>query len=214
MCAARTPTQAPPCARRHDPASGALSLLKGTTPRSPRPRYNVPLLVVGGGGYTLRNVARCWAYETGRLMGAARGRLGLLRVACVPGCRATADCTPPRVSLPCLPPLPHWCTPSLPRPGIDLPDDLPESTLSEFNYFQDTQKLRIAVRAVRAGARSWGLGGRHLVVRTRRQAAARARQHPNELPLTCKSPPLRYLNRCRTWRTATRRRSSRRRWSG
>jgi histone deacetylase 1/2 len=24
----------------------------------------VPLLVVGGGGYTLRNVARCWAYET------------------------------------------------------------------------------------------------------------------------------------------------------
>ncbi len=32
-------------------------------------RYKVPLLVVGGGGYTLRNVARCWAYETGRLMG-------------------------------------------------------------------------------------------------------------------------------------------------
>lgn len=27
------------------------------------------MLVVGGGGYTLRNVARCWAYETGRLMG-------------------------------------------------------------------------------------------------------------------------------------------------
>ena len=32
-------------------------------------RYNVPMLVVGGGGYTLRNVARCWTYETGRLMG-------------------------------------------------------------------------------------------------------------------------------------------------
>jgi len=32
-------------------------------------RYRVPLLVVGGGGYTLRNVARCWCYETGRLMG-------------------------------------------------------------------------------------------------------------------------------------------------
>jgi histone deacetylase 1/2 len=29
----------------------------------------VPTLVVGGGGYTLRNVARCWCYETGRLMG-------------------------------------------------------------------------------------------------------------------------------------------------
>lgn len=23
-----------------------------------------PLLVLGGGGYTLRNVARCWTYET------------------------------------------------------------------------------------------------------------------------------------------------------
>eukprot|EP00775_Hariotina_reticulata_P005430 gene5430-5663_t len=32
-------------------------------------KYRVPLLVVGGGGYTLRNVARCWCYETGRLMG-------------------------------------------------------------------------------------------------------------------------------------------------
>jgi histone deacetylase 1/2 len=27
------------------------------------------MLVLGGGGYTLRNVARCWCYETGRLMG-------------------------------------------------------------------------------------------------------------------------------------------------
>lgn len=29
---------------------------------------NVPLLVVGGGGYTLRNVARCWTYETSLLV--------------------------------------------------------------------------------------------------------------------------------------------------
>jgi acetoin utilization deacetylase AcuC-like enzyme len=26
--------------------------------------FNVPTLVVGGGGYTLRNVPRCWTYET------------------------------------------------------------------------------------------------------------------------------------------------------
>ncbi|GFQ08183.1 histone deacetylase 6 [Phtheirospermum japonicum] len=26
--------------------------------------FNVPLMVLGGGGYTLRNVARCWCYET------------------------------------------------------------------------------------------------------------------------------------------------------
>ena len=28
-------------------------------------QFNLPLLVLGGGGYTIRNVARCWAYETG-----------------------------------------------------------------------------------------------------------------------------------------------------
>ncbi len=30
--------------------------------------YNVPTLVLGGGGYTMRNVARCWAYETSILL--------------------------------------------------------------------------------------------------------------------------------------------------
>ena len=29
---------------------------------------NLPLLVLGGGGYTLRNVARCWTYETSLLL--------------------------------------------------------------------------------------------------------------------------------------------------
>lgn len=56
------------------------------------------MLVLGGGGYTLRNVARCWCYETGRLM------------------------------------------------GVDLPDNIPESALNEYNYYLDTQRLRIAVR--------------------------------------------------------------------
>eukprot|EP00635_Sarcinochrysidales_sp_CCMP3193_P007047 CAMPEP_0118898298 /NCGR_PEP_ID=MMETSP1166-20130328/5343_1 /TAXON_ID=1104430 /ORGANISM="Chrysoreinhardia sp, Strain CCMP3193" /LENGTH=702 /DNA_ID=CAMNT_0006837395 /DNA_START=24 /DNA_END=2132 /DNA_ORIENTATION=- len=32
-------------------------------------KYAVPLLVLGGGGYTIRNVARCWAYETSVLLG-------------------------------------------------------------------------------------------------------------------------------------------------
>lgn len=27
------------------------------------------MLVLGGGGYTISNVARCWAYETGRIVG-------------------------------------------------------------------------------------------------------------------------------------------------
>ena len=57
-------------------------------------RFKVPLLVLGGGGYTLRNVARCWTFETGRLL------------------------------------------------GEDLPDELPEEALKQFNYFMDTLKLR------------------------------------------------------------------------
>jgi len=60
-------------------------------------KYQVPMMVLGGGGYTLRNVARCWTYETGRLM------------------------------------------------GIDLPDELPEAALQEYNYYLDTQCLRISV---------------------------------------------------------------------
>ncbi|EDQ91012.1 uncharacterized protein MONBRDRAFT_15424 [Monosiga brevicollis MX1] len=30
--------------------------------------FNLPLLVLGGGGYTIRNVARCWTHETGILL--------------------------------------------------------------------------------------------------------------------------------------------------
>nr|BAF37798.1 hypothetical protein [Ipomoea trifida] len=31
-------------------------------------KFNIPLLVTGGGGYTKENVARCWTYETGILL--------------------------------------------------------------------------------------------------------------------------------------------------
>jgi histone deacetylase 1/2 len=31
--------------------------------------FGLPLLVLGGGGYTIRNVARCWTYETSLLLG-------------------------------------------------------------------------------------------------------------------------------------------------
>jgi histone deacetylase 1/2 len=32
-------------------------------------KYNLPLLIVGGGGYTIRNVSRCWTYETSVALG-------------------------------------------------------------------------------------------------------------------------------------------------
>lgn len=31
--------------------------------------FHLPMLVVGGGGYTMRNVSRTWAFETGKLVG-------------------------------------------------------------------------------------------------------------------------------------------------
>lgn len=31
--------------------------------------FGIPTLVLGGGGYTMRNVSRCWAYETSLLVG-------------------------------------------------------------------------------------------------------------------------------------------------
>jgi acetoin utilization deacetylase AcuC-like enzyme len=36
-------------------------------------KFGVPMLVVGGGGYKIKNVARCWAYETAVLLGGRRG---------------------------------------------------------------------------------------------------------------------------------------------
>lgn len=31
--------------------------------------FGVPVLLTGGGGYTLRNVPRCWTYETAVITG-------------------------------------------------------------------------------------------------------------------------------------------------
>lgn len=36
--------------------------------------FNLPLLLLGGGGYTMRNVSRAWAYETGLAAGVELGR--------------------------------------------------------------------------------------------------------------------------------------------
>jgi|ERR1700722_5688179 len=35
--------------------------------------FNKPLLLLGGGGYTMRNVSRVWAYETGLAAGVELG---------------------------------------------------------------------------------------------------------------------------------------------
>ncbi|KAH9918342.1 uncharacterized protein BXZ73DRAFT_92199 [Epithele typhae] len=33
-------------------------------------KFNIPLLILGGGGYTIKNVSRCWTHETAVLVGA------------------------------------------------------------------------------------------------------------------------------------------------
>ena len=30
--------------------------------------FNTPMVLLGGGGYTIENVARCWTYETGLML--------------------------------------------------------------------------------------------------------------------------------------------------
>ena len=32
-------------------------------------KMNLPLMLLGGGGYTIENVSRCWAYETAVCLG-------------------------------------------------------------------------------------------------------------------------------------------------
>lgn len=66
-------------------------------------KFGVPLLILGGGGYTLRNVARCWCFETSRML------------------------------------------------GLDLPDQLPDSALREFDLYDDTHRLRITVSNMKNG---------------------------------------------------------------
>lgn len=42
-------------------------------------KFNLPMLVLGGGGYKISNVARCWAFETGTVLGALPSQLVLSR---------------------------------------------------------------------------------------------------------------------------------------
>ncbi|KAA6402129.1 MAG: putative Histone deacetylase 1 [Streblomastix strix] len=38
-------------------------------------QFELPLLILGGGGYTIRNVSRCWTYETALLIDSFSGQL-------------------------------------------------------------------------------------------------------------------------------------------
>ena len=44
--------------------------------------FNKPLLLLGGGGYTMRNVSRAWAYETGLAAGVELGPGAFNHVLC------------------------------------------------------------------------------------------------------------------------------------
>lgn len=44
-----------------------------------------------------------------------------------------------------------WGVGGLRGGGVDLPDELPTSTLDELDYFKNVQRLRIAVRGLQGG---------------------------------------------------------------
>lgn len=52
--------------------------------------FGKPLMILGGGGYTIRNVARCWAYETGCLLGEDLPDRTSGHGGCIGGTQATA----------------------------------------------------------------------------------------------------------------------------
>jgi histone deacetylase 1/2 len=52
--------------------------------------FNLPLLLLGGGGYTVKSVSRTWAYETGLAAGVELRGSGSL-VSSFPGCRVSVS---------------------------------------------------------------------------------------------------------------------------
>ncbi|KRX94140.1 Histone deacetylase 1, partial [Trichinella pseudospiralis] len=53
-----------------DSLSGDRLGVLNLTAKGYRKSLNIPLMLVGGGGYTIKNVARCWTYETALAIGA------------------------------------------------------------------------------------------------------------------------------------------------
>ena len=94
-------------------------------------RYNLPLLLLGGGGYTIRNVARCWTYETAVALNCdiANGNHILLCL-CLHNSVSTCSFDPsPALSLP---------LPSLPLSSTELPYN------DYFEYYGPDFKLHIS----------------------------------------------------------------------
>lgn len=50
-----------------------LSILGHATCLNFMQSFGIPMLVLGGGGYTVKNVSRCWAFETGNLCRSCTG---------------------------------------------------------------------------------------------------------------------------------------------
>jgi len=83
--------------------------------------FNLPVLVLGGGGYTMRNVSRTWAYETGLLVGQKMGpelpfndyyEVYLFSLSSHFTCSKHHSTTHPTTNSTCAPPT--WTTPTAP----------------------------------------------------------------------------------------------------
>jgi histone deacetylase 1/2 len=56
--------------------------------------FGIPMVVVGGGGYTVRNVARAWTFETAVLLNERlpEGSVGFLNCWCASSCCISLHC--------------------------------------------------------------------------------------------------------------------------
>ena len=103
--------------------------------------YNLPLLLLGGGGYTIRNVARCWTYETAVALNCdiANGNHFLLCL-CLHNSVSSFDPSPALSLLSPPPPPPPSLPPSLPLSPSST--ELPYNDY--FEYYGPDFKLHIS----------------------------------------------------------------------
>lgn len=94
--------------------------------------FNLPLLLLGGGGYTIRNVSRAWAYETGLAAGVELGSR-----ACSAWCLRRPHAADPRTEIPMNEYFEYF------GPNYQL--DIPCSNMDDLNTREYLEKIKVQV---------------------------------------------------------------------
>ena len=107
--------------------------------------FGLPMLILGGGGYRINNVARCWAYETGRILGTAVSLIPLPRHV-MPGKEWFSGWPMPQQGAKSYHQLHTWraiAQFSYCHKGVELEDKLPEHEYRDL--FKPEDRLHISV---------------------------------------------------------------------